>query len=79
MEGNLVSSDDKNIRGETAFRWLPGGFFLEQRVQIDFASLQINALELIGYDHETDTFPSTVCSNFSPEPLPYRWEGRATP
>ena len=24
MEGNLVASDEKNIRGETIFRWLPG-------------------------------------------------------
>ena len=28
MEGNLVGSDETNIRGETTFRWLPGGFFL---------------------------------------------------
>lgn len=35
---------------------------------------QIDALELIGYDPETDTFPSTVFSGFSPEPLPYRWD-----
>ena len=27
MEGNLVGSDEKNIKGETTFRWLPGGFF----------------------------------------------------
>jgi hypothetical protein len=27
MEGNLVGSDEKNIRGQTTFRWLPGGFF----------------------------------------------------
>jgi hypothetical protein len=74
MEGNLVDSDEKNIKGETAFRWLPGGFFLEQRVHIDFAGLQIDGLELIGYDPETDTFPSTVYSNFSPEPLPYKWD-----
>jgi hypothetical protein len=74
MEGNLVGSDEKNIRGETSFRWLPGGFFLEQRVHIDFAGLQIDGLELIGYDPETDTFPSTVYSNFSPDALPYRWE-----
>jgi hypothetical protein len=31
-------------------------------------------LELIGYDPESDTFPSTVFSNVSPTPLPYRWE-----
>jgi hypothetical protein len=46
MEGNLVGSDEKNIKGETAFRWLAGGFFLEQRVQIDFMGLQIDSLEL---------------------------------
>jgi hypothetical protein len=35
MEGNLVGSDEKNIRGETTFGWLSGGFFLEQRAHID--------------------------------------------
>jgi Protein of unknown function (DUF1579) len=72
MEGNLVGSDEKNIKGQTTFSWLPGGFFLEQRVRLDFMSQQIDALELIGYDPETDTFPSTVFSGFSPSPLPYR-------
>jgi hypothetical protein len=39
----------------------------------------IDALELIGYDPEAKTFPSTVCSSFSPKPLPYKWEvGRDT-
>ncbi len=36
--------------------------------------MQIDSLELIGYDRETKTFPSTVYSNLSPAPLPYRWE-----
>jgi hypothetical protein len=76
MEGNLVDSDEKIIKGETEFRWLPGGFFLEQRGRIDFMGQQIDALELIGYDPETDTFPSTVFSGFSPTPLPYRWDVR---
>jgi hypothetical protein len=74
MEGNLVGSDETNIKGETTFRWLTGGFFLEQHVQLDFMGLQIDSLELIGYDPETATFPSTVYSNLSPSPLPYRWE-----
>jgi hypothetical protein len=71
---NLVGFDEKNIRGETTFRWLPGCFFLEQHVQLDFMGMQIESLELIGYDRETDTFPSTVYSNLSPDPLPYRWD-----
>ena len=74
MEGHLVGSNETNIRGETTFRWLPGGFFLEQRAQLDFMGLEIESLEVIGYDPETDTFPSTVFSNFSPSPLPYRWD-----
>ena len=74
MEGHLVGSDETTIRGETMFRWVAGGFFLEQNVKIDFGGLQIDSVELIGYDPETDTFPSTVYSNFSLEPLPYKWE-----
>jgi hypothetical protein len=73
MEGNLVGSDEKTIKGEATYRWLPGRFFLEQHVALDFMGLQIESLELIGYDRETDTFPSTVFSNLSPVPLPYRW------
>lgn len=74
MEGNLVGSDEKNIRGETSFRWLPGGFFLEQHIQLDFMGLPIDSLELIGYDPASGGFPSTVFSNLAPTPLPYRWE-----
>jgi hypothetical protein len=73
MEGRPVGSKETTITGETAFRWLPGGFFLEQRLQMDFMGLDIDSLELIGYDPETNTFPSTVFSNLSPAPLPYRW------
>ena len=74
MEGSLVGSDETTIKGETTFRWLPGRFFLEQHVQLDFMGMQIDSLELIGYDAESKTFPSTVYSNLSPAPLPYRWQ-----
>ena len=47
---------------------------MEQRARLDFLGTKIESLELIGYDPETDTFPSTVFSNLSPTPLPYRWE-----
>jgi hypothetical protein len=43
-------------------------------VQLDFAGFaQIESYEMINYDPETGTFPSTVSSKMSPEPLPYRW------
>lgn len=74
MEGHLVGSDDTTIRGQATYRWLPGGFFMEQHVAMDFMGMEIDSTELIGYDPETGTFPSTVYSNLSPAPLPYRWE-----
>jgi hypothetical protein len=74
MEGHLVGSNENNVRGEVTFRWLPGGFFLENRTRLDFAGFEIEALELIGYDPENKTFPSTVYSTFSPTPVPYKWD-----
>ena len=74
MEGHLVGSTENTIKGTATFRWLPGGFFLEQRFSLDFMGMQIDSLEMIGYDAETDTFPSTVYANMSPVPLPYRWK-----
>jgi hypothetical protein len=74
MEGHLIGSDDITVTGRTTFRWRPGGFFLEQHSTMNFLGLEIDSLEVIGYDPETGTFPSTVYSNLSPAPLPYRWE-----
>jgi hypothetical protein len=33
MEGRLVGSDETTIRGTATYRWLPGGFFLEQALR----------------------------------------------
>ena len=48
MEGHLVGSDEITVKGETTFRWLPGGFFLEQHARLNFLGLEIESLELIG-------------------------------
>lgn len=76
MKGRVVGSDVDNISGRATFEWLPGGFFMQQRTSLnfDFIGLQIKSLELIGYDPESKTFPSTVYANMAPTPLPYRWE-----
>jgi hypothetical protein len=74
IEGNLVGSDEKTIKGQTTFRWLPGRFFMEQRFSMHFMGMEIESLELIGYDPEAKTLASTVYSNMSPAPLPYKWE-----
>jgi Protein of unknown function (DUF1579) len=74
MEGHLVGSDEVTVKGETTFRWLPGGFFLAQEGSLNFLGMQLESLELIGYDLESGTFPSTIFTNIAPTPLPYRWE-----
>jgi hypothetical protein len=77
MTGNLVGSSEENIVGRASFRWLEGGFFLQQVIEIDFAGqFQVKCHELIGYDPETGAFASHVYSNLSPTPLPYGWELR---
>ena len=74
MKGRTLDSEVDNVSGRTTFEWLPGGFFLQQRVELNFAGFGVRGLELIGYDPETDTFPSTVFSSTAGVPLPYRWE-----
>jgi len=77
LTGHLIGSDEENITGEITFQWLEGGFFLQQDARIDFADMfKVRARELIGYDPETGGFASYVYSNFSPEPLPYKWDLR---
>jgi hypothetical protein len=74
MKGRTLESSEENVTGQTTFEWLPGGFFLQQRVELDFAGYEIRGLEVIGYDPSTDTFPSTVYSNMVGVPLPYQYE-----
>lgn len=73
MEGSMVGENETTISGRASYRWLPGGFFLEQTITLDFAGFRVEGTELIGYDPRTGTFPSTVYANMSPEPLPYTW------
>jgi Protein of unknown function (DUF1579) len=77
MTGNLVGSSEENIVGRASFRWLEGGFFLVQDVEIDFAGMyQVKSHELIGFDPTTGAFTSQVFSNMAPVPLPYQWDLR---
>jgi hypothetical protein len=43
MEGGLVGSEEKNITGEVTFRWLPGGFFLENHTILNFMGTERGA------------------------------------
>jgi hypothetical protein len=75
MKGHLLGLDEENILGRATYRWLEGGFFLQQDIELDFAgTVEIKSHELIGYDPETKAFSSLVFSNLSPSPLPYTWD-----
>ena len=74
VRGRTLDSEQDNVSGRLAFEWLPGGFFLQQRVEIDFQGLEIRGLEVIGYDPATGRFPSTVYSNLVGAPIPYEYD-----
>ena len=74
MKGRTLGSEVDDVAGRTTFEWLPGGFFLQQRVKLTFAGYQVEGLEVIGYDPATGTFPSTVYPSLAGTPVPYRWE-----
>jgi hypothetical protein len=74
VTGRTLDSEADNVSGRLTFEWLPGGFFLQQRVQLNFAGLDIQGLEVIGYDAGTGRFPSTVYSNLAGRPIPYEYD-----
>jgi len=50
IKGRTLDSEQDNVSGRTTFEWLPGGFFLQQRSELNFAGYEIQGLEIIGYD-----------------------------
>jgi len=74
VTGRTLDSEADNVSGRLTFEWLPGGFFLQQRVQLNFAGLDIQGLEVIGYDAGTGRFPSTVYSNLAGSPIMYEYD-----
>jgi hypothetical protein len=74
LRGRSLGSDQYTITGTTTFKWLYGGFFLVQDMDMDYAGTAIKSHELIGYDPKSKTFASTVFSNMAPDPWPYQWD-----
>ena len=74
MSGRTLGSDEDNIVGTTTFEWLPGGFFLQQRLSMSFMGMPIESLEIIGYEPELERFSSRVYTNLVGMALPYNWD-----
>ena len=73
------SGTDGEIRGQVAFEWMEGGFYLVQRVDIDFVGRRITGTEYIGYDESNKVLKSYFFSNTGPGPfgsvtLEYVWD-----
>lgn len=62
------------IRGQSRFEWLEGGFFLVHRFHFDYAGRAFTGIEYIGYDEKSGHLKTHVFSNQNPVPLEYTWE-----
>ena len=74
VRGRTLDAQEDNVSGRLTFEWLPGGFFLQQRVAMNFVGFDIGALEVIGYDPATGKFPSTVFASMIGVPIPYEYD-----
>jgi hypothetical protein len=74
IEGRTLDSKDNNISGRVTIDWLPGGFFLQQRGEIEIMGLKVQSLEIVGYDAATKTFHSYVFSNIGEVAARYYWD-----
>lgn len=45
------------ISGTDIYEWLPGGFFLVHRVDVRMGDEEVKAVEIIGYDASSQTYP----------------------
>lgn len=68
-----------DIRGRLAFRWMEGGFYLVQHVEIDYAGREVTGTEYIGYEASTGKRRSYFFSTEGPGPfgnvaIEYVWE-----
>jgi hypothetical protein len=73
----LVGGDfttKEEIRGQSTFEWLEGGFFLVHRFNIEYAERRFTGVEYIGYDEQSGHLKTHVFSSQDPKPLEYTWE-----
>jgi hypothetical protein len=74
IEGRTFDSKDVNVSGRVTIDWLPGGFFLQQRGEIEVMGSKVHSLEIVGYDPTTKIFPSYVYSNMGEFAARYYWD-----
>ena len=73
LKGRDFTSQEE-IRGQSTFEWLDGGFFLVHRFHFDYAGRLFKGVEYIGYDEKSRHLKTRVFSNQGPDALQYTWE-----
>ena len=74
LEGRSLHSEGNDVTGQVTIDWLPGGFFLQQRGEIQVKGFKVYGLEIVGYDPATKNFPSYVFSNIGETVGRYYWD-----
>jgi hypothetical protein len=73
LKGRDFTINDE-IRGQSTFEWMEGGFFLIHRFNIEYAGKKFTGIEYIGYDEKSGHLKTHVFSTQDPNPLEYTWE-----
>jgi hypothetical protein len=76
MKGRFVGADEDNISGRATFEWLPGGFFLQQRISLTFGPMQIESLEPAPLPYRWEVAEDTLKITVSYGPLDATFTGQ---
>ncbi len=60
------SGPDGEIQGWSTFEWMQGGFYLIQRVDLDYLGHRVVGVEYVGYDEYNKVLRSYFFSNDGP-------------
>lgn len=65
-EGRTIGTPTEpaiTIEGTDAYEWVAGGRFLLHRVDVRMGEVAVEAVEIIGYDETTGTYPTHAFDN----------------
>ena len=74
IRGRTFNSATDDIRGKVVVDWLPGGFFLELRGELESQGFHVHSLEIVGYDAATKAFSAHVYSSMGENAAQYQWD-----
>lgn len=73
LEGRDFTTNEE-IRGQSTFEWMEGGFYMVHRFNLDYAGRKFTDIEYIGHDERRGHLKTHVFSTQGPGPAEYTWE-----